>query len=473
MVFTSPTFLFFFLPVTLLLNFLFQRFKIRNTILLLASLFFYIFGEGELVLLMLSSITVNYFLGIWIEKSKSKKALVIGVTINILILLFNKYANFIVDNLNPLFIAFDFAPIKDFYIKLPVGISFYTFQSISYLVDVYRRDNKAQKNFVDLALYVALFPQLIAGPIVRYKDIAAQLKVRALDFSQFSYGAKRFIIGLGKKVIIANTVAITADVIFDLDFTLINASTAWLGLIFYTIQIYFDFSGYSDMAIGLGYMLGFKFQENFNFPYVSKSIKEFWRRWHISLSMWFRDYLYISLGGNRNGKSRTYINLFIVFLLTGLWHGASWNFVIWGLIHGLFIVIERLGFDKILARLGVFQNLYTLFVVVIAWVFFRVEKFSDACSYISTLFIGTSSELHYDVSMFLSKENIIILFIALIYSFKGFQYLSTNVSQLIPSAPFLKTSLSILQSAGLLMIFVYSIMSVASGSYNPFIYFRF
>jgi alginate O-acetyltransferase complex protein AlgI len=324
-----------------------------------------------------------------------------------------------------------------------------------------------------LALYVALFPQLIAGPIVRYKDIAAQLKVRALDFSQFSYGAKRFIIGLGKKVIIANTVAITADVIFDLDFTLINASTAWLGLIFYTIQIYFDFSGYSDMAIGLGYMLGFKFQENFNFPYVSKSIKEFWRRWHISLSMWFRDYLYISLGGNRNGKSRTYINLFIVFLLTGLWHGASWNFVIWGLIHGLFIVIERLGFDKILARLGVFQNLYTLFVVVIAWVFFRVEKFSDACSYISTLFIGTSSELHYDVSMFLSKENIIILFIALIYSFKGFQYLSTNVSQLIPSAPFLKTSLSILQSAGLLMIFVYSIMSVASGSYNPFIYFRF
>jgi len=473
MVFTSPTFLFFFLPVTLLLNFLFQRFKIRNTILLLASLFFYIFGEGELVLLMLASITINYFLGIWIEKKKSKKALVIGVMINILILLFNKYANFIIDILNPIFIAFEITPIKDLYIKLPVGISFYTFQSISYLVDVYRRDNKAQRSFVDLALYISLFPQLIAGPIIRYKDIAAQLKVRRLDFSQFSYGIQRFIIGLGKKVIIANTMALTADLIFGLDISLINASTAWLGLIFYTLQIYFDFSGYSDMAIGLGYMLGFKFQENFNFPYISKSIKEFWRRWHISLSMWFRDYLYISLGGNRHGKSRTYLNLFIVFLLTGLWHGASWNFVIWGLIHGLFIVIERLGFDKVLRKLGVFQNIYTLFVVLVAWIFFRIEKFSDACSYISTLFIGTTSEIHYDYLMFLSTENCLILIIAIIFSFKGFQYISNGLNKLIPSTPFILTSWSIIKSIALLLIFVYSIMSVASGSYNPFIYFRF
>jgi alginate O-acetyltransferase complex protein AlgI len=475
MVFTSPTFLFFFLPLTLLLNYLFQKYKSRNGILLLMSLLFYIFGEGELVLLMIGSITINYFLGLWIDKKKSKKALFIGVTINLLILFINKYTTFLIENINSILDAVEIAPVEDVYIRLPVGISFYTFQSISYLVDVYRKDNKAQKSFIDLALYVALFPQLIAGPIVRYKDIAQQLKTRVQNLAKFKEGIERFIIGLGKKVIISNSLAVVADYIFETDISKVDASSAWLGIIFYSLQIYFDFSGYSDMAIGLGKMLGFDFLENFNFPYISKSIREFWQRWHISLSNWFRDYLYISLGGNRVSNKRTYINLFIVFFLTGLWHGASWNFVIWGLIHGVFIVVERLGFDKFLDRAKIIRNLYTLFVVVIAWVFFRLETFADASSYIATMFSGTSSEVHYHFSMFLSMETTLIFIIAIIMSFNGFNltvcYLK-NKFQLINNSTSVKT-FELLKYFGLLSIFIYSIMSVASGSYNPFIYFRF
>lgn len=475
MLFTSPSFLFFFLPITLVLNFLLLKFKAINLVLLILSLFFYIFGEGELVLLMLGSIIINYYLGIWIEKSESKKVLIFSVTVNLLILIINKYTNFLIENINLLLNSFNIQNLNVVEIKLPVGISFYTFQSISYLIDVYRKDNKAQRSFVDLALYISLFPQLIAGPIVRYKDIAEQLISRVQHINKFKDGAERFIIGMSKKVIISNSLALIADYIFDSDFSKIDASTAWLGIILYSLQIYFDFSGYSDMAIGLGKMLGFDFLENFNFPYISKSIREFWRRWHISLSNWFRDYLYISLGGNRGSNQRTYLNLFIVFLLTGLWHGASWNFVIWGLIHGVFIVIERLGFDKVLSKLRIFQHIYTLLVVIVAWVFFRIETFSGATEYLKIMFTGTNSTNHYTFDMFLSPEVTITLILGLVLSVNGlnrfYKYVNTFVS--IENTPKLRTSVDFLYYLGLLMLLMYCIMNVASGSYNPFIYFRF
>lgn len=475
MLFTSPSFLFFFLPITLVLNFLLFKFKARNFVLLILSLFFYIFGEGELVLLMLGSIIINYFFGIWIEKSGSKKVLIFSVTVNLLILIINKYTNFLIENINLLLESFHFQKLNVVEIKLPVGISFYTFQTISYLIDVYRKDNKAQRSFVDLALYVSLFPQLIAGPIVRYKDIAEQLITRIQNIDKFKEGIERFIIGLSKKVLISNSLALIADYIFNSDFSKIDASTAWLGIILYSLQIYFDFSGYSDMAIGLGKMLGFDFLENFNFPYKSKSIREFWRRWHISLSNWFRDYLYISIGGNRGSNKRTYLNLFIVFLLTGLWHGASWNFVIWGLIHGFFIVIERLGFDKILSKLKFLQHVYTLFIVVIAWVFFRIETFEGAIEYLKIMFTGTNTFIHYTFDMFLSPEIIVTLILGIVLSFNGlnrfYKYANTFVG--VENKPKLKIGVDLLYFLGLLILFLYCIMNVASGSYNPFIYFRF
>lgn len=474
MLFTAPSFLFFFLPITLLLNYILQKYKSRNLILLILSLFFYIFGEGELVFLMIGSITINFFLGKWIEKTRSKKSIIIGVAINLLILIINKYTNFLIENINLIIGVFGYSTIENVYIKLPIGISFYTFQSISYLIDVYRNNNKAQKSYVDLALYVALFPQLIAGPIVRYKDIADQLISRIQNLDKFKEGVERFIIGLAKKVIVSNSLALVADFIFESDISKVDVSTAWMGITFYALQIYFDFSGYSDMAIGLGKMLGFDFLENFNFPYVAKSIREFWRRWHISLSNWFRDYLYISLGGNRGSSKKTYINLFIVFFLTGLWHGASWNFVIWGMIHGLCIVIERLGFDKILDKLKIIRNIYTLFVVLIAWVFFRVETFGDACNYINAMFVGTDNEIHYHYTMFLSKEIIIILILGIIMSFDGLNLMYNYLQRVLKiSNQNALSFLEVLKYVGLLIVFVYCIMSVASGSYNPFIYFRF
>lgn len=424
---------------------------------------------------MVGSITVNYFLGIWIGKSKSKNSIAVGVIINLLILIVNKYTNFFIENINLVLNSLNLSRIDNVYIKLPVGISFYTFQSISYLIDVYRNDNKAQKSFVDLALYVSLFPQLIAGPIVRYKDVAYQLKKRIIHLKKFKIGVERFIVGLIKKVIISNSLALIADYIIDSDINTLDAPTAWLGIILYSFQIYFDFSGYSDMAIGLGKMLGFDFLENFNFPYISKSIREFWRRWHISLSNWFRDYLYISLGGNRTSKQRTYLNLFIVFFLTGLWHGASWNFVIWGLIHGVFIVIERLGFDKIIDKLKIIRNIYTLFIVVIAWVFFRIETFDGAISYIKIMFSGSQNNIHYTYDMFLTKESVFILFVAIIMSMDGFNKTFYFIKQKIglKSSQLIFNIADLLKYSILLILFIYCIMNVASGSYNPFIYFRF
>lgn len=440
-------------------------------------MFFYIFGEGELILLMFGSITANYFIGKWIGKSKSKTAITTGLIINIAIITIFKYTGFIIENINYglATLGFGLLPVID--IKLPVGISFYTFQSMSYLIDVYRRQNEPQKSFVDLALYVCLFPQLIAGPIVRYKDIADQLKSRILSSHKFNEGLQRFIIGLGKKVIIANSLGAAVDIMFNINPNEMSAMASWFAIICYSLQLYFDFSAYSDMAIGLGQMLGFTFLENFRFPYRAKSIREFWQRWHISLSNWFRDYLYIPLGGNRVSPRKVYLNLFIVFFLTGLWHGASWNFVIWGLMHGCFMVIERLGFGKILNRLpNILTHLYTLFVVVVAWVFFRAEDMSSATGMLQSMF-GLSNNALYRLNMFFNNEVLFAFIVGLIMSVNGFNFILKNFVRILFKSNIRNQSTKVfmrnIKSVFLLIIFLYSAMVVSAGSYNPFIYFRF
>lgn len=354
MVFSSQIFIFVFLPIALIIYFLianllskFLRQSIKNYILLLLSLLFYCWSGINYITLLLISIFINYICGIIIDNFKnkgtlSKLTLIIGVLFNLLILFYYKYFNFSASIINNIFNSA--ISLRD--IILPLGISFITFQGISYIVDIYRGDAVSNKNPLETALYITFFPKLVSGPIIKYKDFASQLKNRKESLKYFSYGIERIIIGLSKKVIISDILGETVDNIFTLSKSGIDTPTAWIGIICYTLQIYFDFSGYTDTAIGLGSLFGFKFIENFNYPYISKSITEFWRRWHISLSTWFKEYLYIPLGGNRKGKFRTYLNLFIVFFSTGIWHGASFNFIVWGLWHGLFMIIERMIMKK-------------------------------------------------------------------------------------------------------------------------------
>lgn len=477
MVFSSSFFLFFFLPITLVLTLVSQHSRYKNLVLLIISIFFYVFGEGELVILMFGSITLNYFLGKWVGQSSTKVAITVGVIINVLILIVFKYTGFIIENINEILQLYKISPLPKAEIKLPAGISFYTFHSISYLIDVYRKDNKVQKSYVDMALYIALFPQLIAGPIIRYKDIANQFIKRKINVIRFQNGIERFIIGLAKKVIIANTIGFTADLIFDINSSEISLPLAWLGMISYSLQLYFDFSGYSDMAIGLAKMLGFDFLENFNFPYKAGSIKEFWSRWHISLSNWFRDYLYIPLGGNRVSPLRTYLNLSIVFFLTGLWHGASWNFIIWGVIHGFFLIIERLWLGKILLETRVLKHVYTLLVVMLAWVFFRIDGLSKALNYIKALFLYKSNSSN-TIDMYLNFELVLTICIATLLSFNGFNYFYKKILLYLFKRfkyhKFINYQLfKNIKAIALIVIFVYACLNVFSSSYNPFIYFRF
>jgi len=472
MVFSSTVFLFIFLPLVLIINFLLKQ-EYRNFFLLLASLVFYAWGEGILVLLMLFSIGVNYLSGLgisfFLEKKRilSKWILGFSVAINLGLLFYYKYANFLVEIFQELGLNLDYDHKS---ILLPIGISFFTFQGISYLVDVYRRETEVQENLFHLGLYISFFPQLIAGPIVRYQDIAEEIKERTTDVPLFTEGVIRFIRGLAKKVIIANSTALIADQVFSLPGNEISVVSAWLGILCYTIQIYFDFSGYSDMAIGLGKMLGFNFKENFNYPYISKSIQEFWRRWHISLSTWFRDYLYIPLGGNRKGLGRTYANLIIVFFITGLWHGASWNFIFWGLFHGLFLILER---SKVLntVKWPIFlQHLYVLVVVILGWVFFRAETMTEAISYLGSMF-GLSGGEDVTAFIYVSPYSITMIVLALIFSmplrvwFNGF--VKKSESKIVEKA----------HGAGIFIfylgLFLLSIIELAQSSYNPFIYFRF
>ncbi len=484
MVFSSAAFLFYFFPVVLALYFpVVAHKRLRNYVLLGASLFFYAWGESEYTLIMLLSILANYFLGIWVynehEKGKSKTAITAAISFNILLLVIFKYTNFIVDNLNPLLADFGIPTIKIGAVHLPIGISFFTFHCISYIMDIYRKQTPPQRSLPNTALYISLFPQLVAGPIIRYKDICGQLTDRYVSLERFSKGVNRFIIGLGKKVLIANVVALPADKIFNIPSEHLTTPVAWLGIFCYTLQIYFDFSGYSDMAIGLANMFGFKFMENFNYPYISRSIREFWRRWHISLSTWFRDYLYIPLGGNRVGPARNYFNLFMVFFLCGLWHGASWNFIIWGLFHGAFSVIERTALGKMLERSRIVSHAYCMLVVMVAWVFFRAETFPEAFAFIKAMFGAASgSGVEWHVGLFMNAKLALVLVLGVIGVTPIIPWLKAFRDRTLARkalGPFMADdAVEFVVSLGLMpCVFVLCAMSLASGTHNPFIYFQF
>lgn len=461
MIFSSTIFLFLFLPAVLVLNYVIPKKYVaaKNVMLLAASLLFYAWGEPKNVFLMLLSIVANYVFGILLgrfdaEAKKRKSVLVVSLVFNLGLLFFFKYFNFVTGGIFP-------------EIALPIGISFFTFQIMSYTIDVYNRNVEPQRNPLKLALYISLFPQLIAGPIVRYIDIEKQLTQRECTAEKTARGMIRFSMGLAKKVIISNTVAVICDSAFSVTNSL-PAFTAWVGVICYALQIYYDFSGYSDMAIGMGHMLGFDFLENFNYPYISCSVQEFWRRWHISLSSWFRDYLYIPLGGNRKGKVRTYVNLIIVFACTGLWHGASFSFLVWGLFHGLFLVIERLGFKKVLEKLPRAVGwLYTALVVLVGWVFFRADTLPQALSYIGAMFSFTGG-LANAMAQF-TNLSFFITVIAIILSAPVYPLIKSKAEKTELGAKIFFVIESLLMAALLLT----SVLFLTGSDYNPFIYFRF
>lgn len=470
MVFSSLTFLFFFLPIALLLYFSCPK-KMKNLVLLAVSLFFYAWGEPIYILLMIFSASVDYMHGLIIHKYRithkllAKSALISSLIVNIGILSFFKYADFLVDNLN-LFFGLAIQPLD---LPLPIGISFYTFQTMSYSIDVYRGKVKPQRNPITLALYVTLFPQLIAGPIVRYETIEKELANRSFKLDQFTDGIRLFIIGLGKKVLIANSIGELWFTIQQQDIGGLSTSTAWLGIIAFSFQIYFDFSGYSDMARGLGKMFGFNFPINFNYPYISKSVTEFWRRWHMTLGSWFRDYVYFPLGGSRKGTWFTVRNLLIVWAITGLWHGASWNFVLWGLYFGVLIGIEKLGLLKLLEKLpAVFQHMYLLLIVVFGWLLFVFEDGKQGIAYGKVMF-GAANQSFYDNQfLYFITTNGLLLIIAIIASTPLLKRLYEMMSQKLPTPVYASISIS-----WLVIILFLSTAYLANDSYNPFLYFRF
>ncbi len=458
MVFSSISFLFFFLPL-LYLCYFFTPKRFKNHILLIFSLIFYIFGEKLYVLLLLTSCLVNYICGLLIERKKKKVFLIIGLVINVTLLFYYKYTNFFIDNFNNIFNL----NITSLNIILPLGISFFTFQNISYLIDVYRKDVPSQKNFFTYCTYITLFPQLVAGPIVRYKDIKNELENRKESLNLFSEGITRFIIGLGKKTLIADTLYNMFTNIMATNMTMLSY---WLVALGFTFQIYYDFSGYTDMAIGLGKMFGFKFKENFNYPLTASSITDFWRRWHMSLSSFFRDYVYIPLGGNRCLLIKNIRNIFIVWFLTGFWHGAAWNFIIWGLYFFILLIIEKYILNKFLKENKV-SHLYTFILVMFSFVIFNITDLNTLQTFIKGMF-SINTNLINNESIFYLKNNLIIIVI----SFIGI-------------GPFLKQAIIKLQKGKLnkifdcvsiiylFLIFILSIAKIISSSFNPFIYFRF
>jgi len=469
MVFSSPIFLFYFFPIVLLLYWASRRsIYLQNIVLCLASLLFYFWGEKEYTILVMFSIMLNYGTGRFIaavQQDNGRRILLgIGILINLSILFYYKYYNFYInDCLHPLLVM----PLlpKSEWVHLPLGISFFTFHGLTYITDIYRKEARVSKNPLNVGLYILFFPQLIAGPIVRYKDIDMQLRQRSLDSDKLYRGVSRFIIGLAKKILIANTVGQVADQLFKLNHTDMSGSLSWLALLCYTLQIYYDFSGYSDMAIGLANLLGFEFLENFRFPYAATSIQDFWRRWHISLSTFFRDYVYIPLGGNQKGSFRTYLHLLIIFFLTGFWHGASWNFLIWGLFHGFFLMIERAGWSALLQRMPtLFSHAYTLFVVTIAWLFFRIESIDDIVFYLEKLFFINRQSSHAFFPFFFMRLPVALaILFGIFFAFPVHQY---------PS--FMRLwNRTWIRECVLILLFVLSVFVLTASTYNPFIYFRF
>lgn len=483
MVFSSLIFLFLFLPVVLSGYLVLKSTAWRNAFLLFASLFFYAWGELSFLWVMLLSIALNYFFAILIEDLRethwAKLSLTLAVVTNLGLLAYFKYAGFIESNLNSVFTVLGMPIVPLHKVSLPLGISFFTFHSLSYVIDVYRKQALAQRNPVNLALYISLFPQLVAGPIIRYHDVCDQLTNRTVNVDKFAEGIRRFVTGLGKKMLIANVVAGPADLIFGLPSSELTTGLAWLGAICYTLQIYFDFSGYSDMAIGLGLMFGFRFLENFNFPYIAQSMREFWQRWHISLSNWFRDYLYIPLGGNRCSDFRVSFNLLAVFFLCGLWHGASWTFIFWGLYHGAFLGLERSGLGALIAKLPrIFRHAYALMAVIIGWVFFRAETLGSAMNFLATMFgIAHGTGAFYSVPIVLNREVAFVILLGIVGSTPFFNnlLLSPRQSQTDDGRQtrWLLPAMATARVAFIMLVMSLSIMEMASGTYNPFIYFRF
>ncbi len=496
MLFSSMIFLWVFLPIVIIGNFAFsviqfenieKRMRVKNIFLLIFSIVFYAWGGIYYVLIMIFSILLNFFGGYILEKKEKKKnvrkyRLFVILFLNLAMLFYFKYFNMLIvmieaimqvdKGLSTVWTTMmsmertGTLNIKD--IVLPIGISFFTFQSMSYVIDLYMGKVSLQKDIINFALYVSLFPQLIAGPIVKYSDVSEQIENRSESLELFVSGQKRFCYGLGKKVIIANTFAEIADQIWALETTTLGTAVAWFGAIAYTIQIYYDFSGYSDMAIGIGKMLGFQFKENFNYPYTSLSIQEFWRRWHISLSTWFKEYIYIPLGGNRKGNLRTYMNIFIVFLLTGIWHGANFTFLAWGIFFAILQIIERLFLKKILDKnpIKIINWIYMMLMVIIGWVYFRSENILQANEFIKQMFYFTTSENN--ILTFLSMK-VIILFMTAIICTGFLQRAMKNIYVRIKD----KFTMEIFDFSLQGFILIYSIFMIMSGTYNPFIYFQF
>ena len=467
MLFSSVSFLYYFLPITLILYFV-SKDKYKNIILLLASLFFYFYGEPKYTVLMLISAFSAYIHGILIEKFRekgySKLFLVSGLVVSLGILIVFKYMDFIIKNINYI----SNSNIKLLRLVLPIGISFYTFQGLSYIVDVYKKDAKVCRSFVDFATYVCLFPQLIAGPIVRYTTIEDELKNRTHSFDKFAYGVNRFVVGLAKKVILANNLGMLVDIMTKSNEK--SVLSYWMVAIFFSLQIYYDFSGYSDMAIGLGRMFGFDFLENFNYPFISKNIKEFWRRWHISLSTFFRDYVYIPLGGNRVSRGRWIFNLLIVWSLTGLWHGDSWNFILWGLYFALLLIIENLFLQNILSKLpALIQHIYAKFFIIISFVIFNNENIKDLWSSLYNMFNFRGLDLYNDFSTYYLKSYTVLLIVSVIGATPILKNIIQKVNKNVTGQKVVSTINPILNIVLLVVVTAYLI----DGSFNPFLYFRF
>ena len=473
MVFSSVLFLFYFLPIFMVVyQFLPHRYK--NSWALFASLLFYAWGAPVFIFVVTSTIIVDYFIVNKIHKSDNaalrKKLLAFSVILKVGLLAYFKYANFFVENVDVLLESMGFQHITWTAVVLPIGISFFTFQALTYSVDVYRRVHAPLKSVADYLLYILLFPQLIAGPIVRYNEIADQLENRQANenFDNKLLGFYRFVIGLAKKVLIANVLGAEADKVFAMSEEMLTANVAWIGILAYTFQIYFDFSGYSDMAIGLGRMMGFKFPENFNNPYVSQNITEFWRRWHITLGRFMRDYLYIPLGGNKVSIKRMYFNLAFVFIVSGFWHGAAWNFIIWGAFHGLFLILDRLFLLNFYSRIGKYPSIFiTFFLTIIGWVIFRATTLDQVGYYIKALFKFNYTEYYLDQRFYY------IMAIAIVFSFFTIVKKGLKIESFIFYQETLSTKHAITYGILVLVLLVLSVMSIVSSGFNPFIYFRF
>ncbi len=463
MVFASITFLYYFLPIFLIVYFCSPK-KFKNIILLLFSLLFYFYGEPKYILLMIIQVLFAYFMTLIFDKNKSKSLFIFSISFHLFLLCIFKYFNFLIGNINAILNS----NISFIDIALPIGISFYTFQIISYEIDVYKGSVPVEKNLLNFATYVFLFPQLIAGPIVRYSDVKEELSNRKHSFDGFGEGVNRFIIGLSKKVIIANNIGELINILTSTSET--SILLYWILAICYMLQIYFDFSGYSDIAIGLGKMIGFKFPENFNYPYVATSITDFWRRWHITLSTWFKDYVYIPLGGNKTGIGKTIRNILIVWILTGLWHGASWNFVVWGLYFGIILIIEKFLLKKYLDKLPLFlKKVYTLFIVMISFVIFSSSSMKDAFIVIKGLFDFKNLAISNSFILYYLKGYFLILVLSVI----GATPLLKNVVSKLKKNKILSYVINVLEIVFVLVILLIVTSMLIDNSYNPFLYFRF